>query len=215
MANIQVIEYSGSDDWLLYHYPVEDLAYNSRLFVMKGQVAILFIDGKMIQTFREGMHHFPGGLSIYVKEKFKILSLLTRYTIYFVRQNTSLLCDWGLSTGFHVHDQGTDEIVPVGAYGNLSFHITDYTSFIMETVGQSLGSGETMCIADIQKSFISFITMKFKEVTLSKHITYSELPENYSSIADEMVLLLNDHFENHGLKFDSFVIEAINRKQIK
>ena len=52
MALIDVIEYEGSNDVLVYKYPHSDFSTMSQLIVRESQEAILYKDGKMFDIAR-------------------------------------------------------------------------------------------------------------------------------------------------------------------
>lgn len=61
MALIDVIEYEGSNDVLVYKYPHSYFSTMSQLIVRESQEAILYKDGKMLDFFLPGKYTLHAG----------------------------------------------------------------------------------------------------------------------------------------------------------
>ena len=61
MALIDVIEYEGNKDVLVYKYPHSDFSTMSQLIVRESQEAILYKDGKMLDSFLPGKYTLHTG----------------------------------------------------------------------------------------------------------------------------------------------------------
>ena len=138
MALIDVIEYEGNNDVLVYKYPHSDFSTMSQLIVRESQEAILYKDGKMLDAFAPGKYTLHTGniplLSKVVNLPFGGNSPF-KCDVYFVNKATALDYKWGTKTKTRVMDMHYQLMLDIGASGVMGIKVCNPYDLMRKIVG--------------------------------------------------------------------------------
>ena len=187
MALVEVIKWEVSTSELVHKFKVNDLKLGSQLVVYPGQTAFFVKGGKILDEFICGTYTIKS-------ENLPLLGKLVNLPfggdspfqaeVWFVNQVSLLDCKWGTSSPTQIEDPKYGVIVPIRAFGQYGFHISEPRQFLERFVG-NMSSFTTQKVTDY-----------FRGVILSK-LTNIITEKLY---ADKLsVVNINSHVEDIGL----------------
>lgn len=207
---IDVIQYNGDPDDLIWKFPYNNISIGAQLVVNKAQEAIFVKGGAVCDIFGEGTHtlsaknlplldkivNLPfGGKTPFVAE------------VWFVNKVIRRGLKFGTPNPIRVVDPryaAAEMAVPVRAHGDYSIRINDSLLLLNEFVG-------TQHLFTTDDFVDKFATMVVQE--LNKHIkSYSrtqqisplDFPEFAPEIADYVKGNLSDRFRAYGISIEDF-----------
>ena len=139
MALLQIIEWSGSPDTIVYKYSARENAVErgSRLVVREGQAAIFCDRGKLADVFGPGTYSLDARtIPILTRLMAWRFAFETPYKsdIYFINTARFSALKWGTATPLMVRDKDYGAI-RIRAYGTYAFHVTDPYKFLTVLMG--------------------------------------------------------------------------------
>ena len=138
MALIDIVKWDDPKDLLAWRFPNTELSTMTRVIVNESQEALLFRNGKLLDTLGPGDHtlttdnipllnkiiNLPfGGKSPFSAE------------VWFVNRAASLDVNWGTADPIQVEDPKYGIIVPVRAFGQFGLRVADSGLFVTQLVG--------------------------------------------------------------------------------
>lgn len=207
---IDVIQYNGDPDDLVWKFPYNNLSIGAQLIVNKSQEAIFVKGGAVCDVFGEGTHtlssknlplldkiiNLPfGGRSPFVAE------------VWFVNKVIRRGLRFGTPTPIRVVDPryaAAEMAIPVRAHGDFSIRVTDSLLLLNEFVGtQHLFTTDdfvekfsTMVVQDLNKNI--------KKYSREENISPLDFPEYAPEIADYIKQALLDRFSAYGISLEDF-----------
>ncbi len=198
MALVEVIKWEVSTSELVHKYQVNDLKLGSQLVVYPSQTAFFVKGGQILYEFICGTYTIKS-------ENIPLLSKLTNLPfggespfqaeVWFVNQVSLLDCKWGTPSPIQIEDPKYGVIVPIRAFGQYGFHISNPRLFLEKFVG-NMPSFATQKVSDY-----------FRGVILSKLtniITEKLYADNLS------VVNINNHVEAIGAYAKEKLAEVLN-----
>ncbi len=156
MALIDVVKWEAAADQIVWKFPNSELSTMTQLIVNESQTAILFKDGKRLDSFGAGRHtlstnnipllnklvNLPfGGKSPFAAE------------VWFVNRAVPLDLKWGTPTPLQLEDPQYGLVVPVSAFGQMGIRVKDPAQFVTGVVGTLLNFG-TRAVLDYFKGVL-------------------------------------------------------------
>ena len=127
MANIiDVIKYEGENDVLIFRHPQTDFNIGSQLIVHQSQEAILFKDGKALETFGPGRHVLETKNFPLLKNAINALAngkSVFHSEVYFINLTTQLGIKWGTDSKIRMFDPASGLHLEIGASGTFNIKI--------------------------------------------------------------------------------------------
>jgi len=209
---IDIVQYNGESDDLLWRFPYDNLSTNTRLIVQEGQEAIFVSGGKMADVFGPGTHTLKSN-NIPILQKIVNLPFggesPFKATVYYVN-TTTRVNQWGTMGMFPVRDPYFGVTVKIGAYGNCGIRVVDSAAFIREFTGTL----HSMSASEFQEKFREQISQYIKPC-ISKYFSQqqasiTEINNYLLEIARFVQGELNGFFEKYGLQLADFAIGGIN-----
>ena len=128
MAIIDVVRYEQQEGVIVHKFPSYDLRWGTQLIVFLGQVAYFAKGGKVCDKFTEGTYTLKTGniplLNKTVNLPFGGDSPF-QADVWYVSTVSRLNLKWGTETPIQLEDPKYRIIVPVRAYGQYGFRISD------------------------------------------------------------------------------------------
>ena len=213
MAVIDVVKYQTQENEFVWKFPSEDLRIGTQVIVNPGQHAIFVKGGEILDEFKSGTHtiksenipllnkiiNFPfGGNSPFQSE------------IWYVNLITKLDNKWGTTSPILLEDPKYGIIIPVRAFGQYGFKISDPRLFMENLVG-NLSSYNADKIQEYFKGkIITSLTSIISKKLVLDNISILEINiylEELSSFCQEKI---SAEFKRFGLEIVNFYFLSIN-----
>lgn len=213
MPLVDVIEYTGANNILVYKHPRTDFNTLSQLVVRESQTAIFYKDGKKLDVLPAGRYTLHSNniplLCHVVNIPFGGESPF-KCEVYFVNDALSLDNRWGTKERVTVQDQEFDLLLHIGAHGNMGLHVKDPVLAMRTIVGTESQLTSEQCI----EYFRCDLSMKVREfvVTAMKRpgMNFLQLESKLSAFSNEVWNSLKDRYLQVGIEIYSFNIVAFD-----
>lgn len=213
MSAVDIIKWDANASELVHKFPSDNLRLGSQLIVYPSQTAFFVKGGKICDEFICGTYTIKS-------ENIPLLGRIInlpfgsetpfKADVWFVNQIELLDCKWGTQTPLQIEDPKYDVIVPVRAFGQYGFRITNPRTFLEKLVGNMV-SFSISKVADYFRGVIlsrltTIIYEKLREDGLSV-LNINARIEDLSSYAKEKVA---EVFSQYGLEVALFNIISIS-----
>lgn len=216
MALIDVVKCTMGPKQLVSKFPSEDLRLGTQLVVYPGQVAFFVKGGQVFDTFESGTYtlstsnipllhkivNIPfGGQSPFQAE------------VWFVNMVVLLDSKWGTATPLQIEDPKYEVIVPLRAYGQYGFKISNPRMFLESVVGNSA----SFSVDTLQKYFkgriMSQLTNVISDKLVKDNLSILNINSHLDAISQFCLERINPSFEKYGLALKEFDVMAISVKE--
>ena len=213
MALIDVVKCTMGPKQLVSKFPSEDLRMGTQLVVYPGQVAFFVKGGQVFDTFESGTYTLSSSniplLNKIINIPFGGQSPF-QAEVWFVNMLVLMDSKWGTATPLQIEDPKYEVIVPVRAYGQYGFKITNPRTFLESIVGNaSLFSVDT-----IQKYFkgriMSQLTNIISDKLVRDNLSILNINSHLGDISTFCLERINPTFEKYGLRLQEFDVMAIS-----
>lgn len=213
MAIIDVVKYNGSPDVYAWKFPSEELGTWTQLVVSQTQEAILFKDGKALDSFGPGRHtlntanipvlshliNLPfGGKSPFAAE------------VWYVNKISVMNIKWGTSSPIQIKDAKFNIIVPVRAFGQFGLTIEDSRRFLLKLVGTLPQFTREALTQHMRGVIIMTVTEVLSAYLLQKGISALEINAFVGEISRHAEARIGEALKEFGIKLHHFYFENIN-----
>jgi len=216
MSIVDVIKCEVSDKELIFKFPSDDIRLGSQLIVYPSQTAFFVKGGKICDEFICGTYTIK---SENVPLLGKVIDLPFggdspfKAEVWFVNQITLLDSKWGTLTPLQIEDPKYEVIVPIRAYGQFGFRISEPRIFLEKLVG-NMTSFSVRKVEDYFKGMIlskltAIIYDKLQQDEMSV-LTISSMAESLSAFAKQRI---SDDFKTYGIDIELFNIISISVKE--
>ena len=213
MAIIDVVKYEQQEGVIVHKFPSCDLRWGTQLVVYPGQIAFFCKGGKLYDKFTEGTYTLK---SWNIPLLNKIVNIPFggdspfQADVWFVSTLQRLNLKWRTETPIQLEDPKYGIIVPVRAYGQYGFRVSNAELFVSNLVGNMPYFHEEQ----LQTYFRGLLLMKLTDIIAKKIIndkipvleTMAHLQEISSYSQNE----LTSYFTNYGIELLLFNIISIN-----
>lgn len=214
---IEVIEYTGPNDVLVWKVPNEDFNTNTQLIVGPAQEAIFVKGGMILERFVSGTYTLNTKNYPFVRA---LVGLVTgsvspfSCTVYYVNKVVSMGIDWGTDSPISVVDPVYHVPVDVRSYGDFSLRVENGQKLLEKLVGQTAGISHD----EIRKYFTNLMATQVRGVIsgtmlerqLSPIGIDAHLPD-MSTVATEKIRPI---FAAYGMEVMHFTIAAITAPEL-
>lgn len=212
MALIDVIEYEGNNDVLVYKYPHSDFSTMSQLIVRESQEAILYKDGKMLDAFAPGKYTLHTGniplLSKVVNLPFGGNSPF-KCDVYFVNKATALDYKWGTKTKTRVMDMHYQLMLDIGASGVMGIKVCNPYDLMRKIVGTQSELRAESCLDYFRENISAKVKEYIAKIMRKPEMDFLILETCLSDFSEAVKNQLNQLFLDIGVELYNFVIETI------
>lgn len=210
-----VIKWEMNTDELSHRFKSDSLRLGSQLVVYPGQTAFFVKGGQITDTFTSGTYTIKS-------ENIPILGKLMnipfdgktpfKAEVWFVNQTHILDNKWGTSSHIYIEDPLYKIIVPVRAFGQYGFYISNPSKFLEAFVGNM----STFTTARMVEYFKGIIVSKLTTLISEKLCQEAVSVININTYADELSehshFKLNKYFSRYGVTLTNFTIMSISVK---
>lgn len=212
MAILNVVRYENNKDEIVGKYTENDIRLGSQLIVYPSQTAFFVRGGHILDEFKSGTHTIESG-------NIPLLNKLINIPfggdspfgaeVWFVNQTAILDCKWGTAAPLQIEDPKYGVIVPVRAFGQYGFRISNPRLFLESFVGNmSSFSTEAVC-----NYFRGVIQSKLSAVVTQAMLSTDASVVNIGSKTEELSAkaqnLLSPVLETYGVQLQLFTVMAV------
>jgi membrane protease subunit (stomatin/prohibitin family) len=213
MALIDVVKYQANDEDFVYKYPSEDLRLGTQLVVSISQVAFFVKGGKIFDQYESGTYTLK---SENIPLLNKIINLPFGSTspfqaeVWYVNLISKMDVKWGTGTPIQLEDPKYGVIVPVRAYGQYGFKISEPRLFLETLVGNmAVFSSEK--ISDYFKGkVLSSLASLISSKLVKENVSILEISALLDEMSDYAQNKLNSEFNKFGIELINFNFISVN-----
>jgi len=213
MALIDVVKFQGNDEEFCWKFPSDDLRLGTQLVVKTAQTAFFVRNGKILDRFEPGRYTLVSGnlplLNKIVNIPFGGDSPF-QAEVWFVNLINKLDNKWGTIAPIQIEDAKYGIIVPVRAFGQFGFKISDPRKFLETLVGTMQVYTAYKIVEYFRGKLISEIVTLIAKKMVEDNISILEIQAKL----DEMSLFcqnkIKDEFTKFGIEVINFYFISIN-----
>ena len=213
MAIVDVVRCEMHPSVLVEKFPSNDLRLGTQLVVHPGQTAIFVKGGAICDEFESGTYSIS-------TNNIPILNKLINIPfggdspfqaeVWFVNKLSILDSKWGTATPLQIEDPKYEVIVPIRAYGQYGFKISEPRKIIETLVGnRSLFSSDNLGVY-FRGKILSQLTNIISDKLIRDGISILNINSHLSDISSYSKERLKDFFANFGLSLQVFDIISIS-----
>lgn len=210
MALLQIIEWQGAPDTIVYKYPTRENAIErgSRLVVREGQAAIFCDRGKLADVFGPGTYSLDSRtIPILTRLMAWRFAFETPYKddLYFVNTARFSGLKWGTATPVMVRDADYGAI-RLRAYGTYAFRVSDPYKFLTVLMGVK----SSFATSDITDFIRSMLVMGLSDAIGESGVPVLDMAANLLELSAAVGKKLEPHMEENGIELSTFVFESVS-----
>jgi membrane protease subunit (stomatin/prohibitin family) len=213
MALIDVVKYQAQDGEFVWKFPSEDLRIGTQLVVNISQTAFFVKGGKIYDQYESGTHTLKS-------ENIPLLNKLINLPfggstpfqaeVWYVNLISKMDVKWGTPTPIQLEDPKYGVIVPLRAFGQYGYKISNPRLFLETLVGNMT----TFSADKINDYFKGKVLSSLTSLISSKLIKDSVSVLEINALLDEMssfaIEKLNVDFNKFGIELVNFNFISIN-----
>ncbi len=212
MALVNVVRYENHSDEVVGKYTEDDIRLGSQLIVYPAQTAFFVRGGKILDEFMSGTYTLNS-------ENIPLLNKIINLPfgkespfgaeVWFVNQTTMLDCTWGTAAPIQIEDPKYGVIVPVRAYGQYGFRVSNPRLFLESFVG-NMPSFDTVTLGNYFRGVIqSRLSSIISDAMLTVEATVVNIGSKTTELSDTAQRLLQPVFDVYGVELQLFTVVAV------
>lgn len=213
MAIIDVVKYGGGPDDLVWKFPTDQIVWGSQLIVNESQEAVFFKGGQALDVFGPGTYTLKTG-NIPLLEKLVNMPFGgdTPFSaeVWFVNKRTFNQQRWGTKTPIQVQDPKYGLFIPVRAFGQYGFKVTNSQFFVTELVGTQHKTTTEEIAGYLRGVITSKLSDMIAEMMAAGSINVVTLNTQLEEIGSAVRGKLSEAFAKYGMELGDFIVESIN-----
>jgi membrane protease subunit (stomatin/prohibitin family) len=214
MALLDVVQWDNTQGDIIHKFPEGAISMGAQLIVKENQQAVLFREGKALDTFGPGRHTLKTG-NIPILEKLINLPFGGKSPfpaeVYYINITEIPNLKWGTKQPIQLLDPTYNLAIPVRAFGAYSIRVKDTKALLMMAIGtwqayttEAVGSAlRDMVIMPKLQDLIS-------ETMIKQNITILKIAAYYDEIGMAGKAKIAEDFTSFGIELVRFAVESIN-----
>lgn len=216
MPNIvNVIEFQGNVDQVVWKSPVENFNSGTQLIVDEAHEAVVLIEGR-------AELYGPGPHTLETENHFG-LNAIHRFAtggdtpfpckVFFVKKNHSMDMKWGTRDVLTVNDPKLDIIMHLMLRGNLTYTIDNSIKFLEKFTGFTSDFKPEDTVEKFRGIISTEVTDCITKIINVAHIDYLDINAHLKEISQLLIQPLSTYFEDYGTKLVYFNVETITSRE--
>lgn len=212
MALVNVVRYENHPDEVVGKYTEDDIRLGSQLIVYPAQTAFFVRGGKILDEFMSGTYTINS-------ENIPLLNKIINLPfgkespfgaeVWFVNQTAILDCKWGTAAPLQIEDPKYGVIVPVRAYGQYGFRVSNPRLFLESFVG-NMPSFDTVTLGNYFRGVIqSRLSSIISKAMLAVDATVVNIGSKTTELSNTAQQQLQPVFDVYGVELQLFTVIAI------
>lgn len=210
---IEVIEYNGSGDILIWRHPNEDFNTSTQLVVGPSQEAIFVKGGQVLGRFVSGTYTLESRNYPFIRA---LVGLVTggvspfQCTVYYVNKTISMGIEWGTDSPIRLKDPVYQVPIDVRSYGDFSVHVENGQKLMEKLVGTTDG----FATENIRQYFSNLMATQIRSVIsgimIQNQITPIGIDAHLADMSAAAFERVAPILEPYGLTVNHFTIANIS-----
>ncbi len=213
MAFIEVIKYNGNPNEFVWKFPSEDLKLGAQLIVNHSQSAFFVKNGEICDEFDEGRYTLKTA-NIPILKKLVNLPFGDKSPfaaeVWYVNLITKLDNKWGTINPINLEDPLYGIIVPVRAFGQYGFKITEPKKFLKTIIGTLKTFSAQEITEDFNGKIISSISTVLGKSIVQNKISLLQISAFQDDLSEICRKSINEEFIKYGIDLVNFYFKSIN-----
>jgi membrane protease subunit (stomatin/prohibitin family) len=213
MTLIDVVKFDGNPSEFVWKFPSENLRYGTQLVVKPGQVAFFVKGGKILDEVKEGTVTLKSGN---IPLLTTLLSLPFggdtpfQAEVWFVNLLSKLNNPWGTALPIQLEDPKYGVVVPVRAFGQFGFRVSDPRKFL-ETIVGTAKVFTSMQVTDYFKGvLLSSVSSNIGKAVVRQNISLLQISAFLDELSGFCKEKISIDFQQFGLEMINFYFQSIN-----
>lgn len=213
MALIDVVKYQAEENEFVWKFPSDDLRIGTQVIVNPAQYAFFIKGGEICDEFNTGTHTIK-------TENIPLLNKIINLPfggdtpfqaeIWYVNLLTKLDNKWGTTMPILLEDPKYGVIVPVRAFGQYGFKVSNPRIFIQTLTG-NLTSFSSATIQEYFKGkIITSLTSLISKKLVKENISVLEINVFLDELSIFCQETITEEFKKFGLEIVNFYFMSIN-----
>jgi membrane protease subunit (stomatin/prohibitin family) len=213
MALIDIVKTVSDDNIFVVKYPSDDLRIGSQVIVNTSQTAFFVKGGIIYDQFESGTHTIK-------TENIPLLNKLINLPfggnspfqaeVWFVNLISKLDLKWGTPNPIQLEDPKYKVIVPVRAYGQFGFKISNPRVFIEKIVGNMTVFTSEKVNNYFKGKVLSSLTSLIASKMIVSNISILEINAHLDELSNFASEKIRNEFEKYGIEIVNFFFISIN-----
>lgn len=214
MALLDVVRWDPASGEILAAFPEGAIALGGQLIVRENQEAILFKEGRALDSFRPGRHTLKTG-NLPILEKVVNLPFggQTPFPaeVYFIVKTEIPNLKWGTKSPILLQDPLYNVAVPVRAFGSYSIRVKDARAFLLMAIGTwKASTSEDVGVALRDLVILPKLQDFISETLYKQNLTVLKVMTLIEEIGIAGKGKISEEFASFGMEVVRFVVESIN-----
>lgn len=207
---LEVINYEGGNDVLVWKHPCEDFNTGSHLIVHESQEAIFMCNGKALDLLGPGRHDLKTGNIPLLR---RLLNIPTggvspfHCEIYYINKSIPMDLKWGTPDQIIAMDPQFHILIHAGANGGMGVQIEDSRKLLVKFSG----TNRKFTTETLMAYFREMITVHVKShlTTLLSQVSFTIVNAHLNEMSSAMHEVLGEEMEEFGVKLIKFFVSGI------
>jgi membrane protease subunit (stomatin/prohibitin family) len=213
MALINVVKYDASDSDFVYKYPSNDLRIGTQVVVGISQTAFFVKGGQIFDQFASGTHTISTD-NIPVLNKLMNLPFggetPFQAEVWYVNLISKLDLKWGTANPIQIEDPKYSIIIPIRAYGQYGFKISNPRKFLETLVGNMSSFTPEKINEYFKGKLLSQLTSILSSRVVNDGISVLEIPTQLIDLSQRAKEVIKLAFQEYGIHVENFDIISVN-----
>lgn len=213
MSAVDVIKWESNPNEVVHKYQSDGLRLGSQLTVYPSQTAFFVKGGKIYDEFICGTYTIKS-------ENIPLLGGVIKLPfggetpfkadVWFVNQTELLDCKWGTATPLQIEDPKYDVIVPVRAFGQYGFKITEPRTFLERLVGNMPSFATGKVVEYFRGVILSKLTAIIYDKLKADGISVLNINAKIEDLSEYAKEKIAEVFLRYGMEIELFNIISIS-----
>lgn len=214
MALLDVVQWENKQGDIIYRFPEGAISLGAQLIVMENQEAILFREGRALDSFGPGRHTLKTG-NIPILEKLVNLPFGGKTPfpaeVYYLNKTEIPNLKWGTKLPLQLMDPTFNIAIPVRAFGSYSIRVSESRSLLMMAIGTwKAFTTEAVGTALRDMIILPKLSDLISEYMQKNNVTIFKMSGHLVEVGSSGKAFISEEFTSFGLELVRFVVESIN-----
>lgn len=218
MAIIDVINYEGPNNVLVWKHDAEDFSTLSQLIVHESQEALFFKDGEALDLLGPGRHTLH-------TQNIPILGKLINLPfggetpfhceIYYINKTEEMAIRWGTDRRVAFVDNSLEPPLPlsIGAAGEMTIRVKDSRKLVVKLVGTEAALGQDRFMSYMRSIINMAVKPVLARVMQSGEFSIFDIDAHMDELAAVLHKQLIPEFDDYGIELRRFMILNIAKPE--
>lgn len=213
MSLIEVVKYNGSNSDFVWKFPSEDLKLGAQLVVNYSQSAFFVKNGIIHDEFTEGRYTLKTA-NIPLLNKIINLPFGNKSPfaaeVWYVNQLIKLDNKWGTVKPILLEDPLYNIAVPVRAFGQFGFKISNPREFLKQIIGTLQLFTANEIVEYFKGKVLSSVSTILGDAILGSKISLLQIAAYMDKLSEVCQNKISDEFMKYGIEIVNFYFISIN-----